>query len=121
MCAFCGRVRLDCICFVKGVKMKRIILYLSCLVCICVCIGRPGSAHAGLEAEMQRMFNDMVNVSDGGYYKGVGRGVVAGPSVTIRHPSYDIHLLDFRPPSISAGCGGFYFTYEELKPWCSTS
>jgi conjugative transfer pilus assembly protein TraH len=55
---------------------------------------------------MQRMFNDMVNVSDGGYYKGVGRGVVAGPSVTIRHPSYDIHLLDFRPPSISAGCGG---------------
>lgn len=66
----------------------------------------PALAHATLENEMRGMFNSMVNVTDGGYYKSLGRGVVAGPSVVIRNRRVRTDLINFVPPSIDAGCGG---------------
>ena len=66
----------------------------------------PVAAHATLENEMRGMFNSMINVTGGGYYKSLGRGVVAGPSVVIRNSRVRTDLINFVPPSIDAGCGG---------------
>lgn len=66
----------------------------------------PALARASLENEMRSMFNSMVNVTDGGYYKSLGRGVVAGPSVVIRNRRVRTDIINFVPPSIDAGCGG---------------
>lgn len=61
---------------------------------------------ATLESEMQGLFNTMTNVTDGGYHKGMGRGVVSGPSVVMRGNRVRTDLFNFVPPSINAGCGG---------------
>ncbi|MBW1953625.1 MAG: conjugal transfer protein TraH [Deltaproteobacteria bacterium] len=63
-------------------------------------------ARASLQSEMQGLFNTMTNVSDGGYYKGMGRGVVTGPSVVMRNNRVRTDIFNFVPPSIDAGCGG---------------
>jgi len=66
----------------------------------------PGLAHATLENEMRGMFNSMINITDGGYHKSMGRGVVAGPSMVVRNSRVRTDLINFVPPSIDAGCGG---------------
>ena len=61
---------------------------------------------AGLESEMQGLFNTMTNVTEGGYHKGMGRGVVSGPSVAMRSNRVRTDIFNFVPPSLNAGCGG---------------
>ena len=61
---------------------------------------------ASLQNEMQGMFNTMTNVTAGHYSEGLGRGVVSGPSVVMRSNRVRTDLINFRPPSISGGCGG---------------
>jgi conjugative transfer pilus assembly protein TraH len=63
-------------------------------------------AQATLQNEMLGMFNSMSNVTEGGYHQSMGRGVVQGPGVAIRNNRVRTDLMNFRPPSISAGCGG---------------
>ena len=63
-------------------------------------------AYASLQNEMQNMFDTMMNVTDGGYHRAMGRGVVAGPSVVMRNNRVRTDILNFVPPSIDAGCGG---------------
>ncbi|MDD3580108.1 MAG: conjugal transfer protein TraH [Desulfobacca sp.] len=66
----------------------------------------PIAAQASLQNEMQSMFDTMTNVTDGGYHRAMGRGVVAGPSVVMRNNQVRTDLINFVPPSIDAGCGG---------------
>ncbi len=80
---------------------------LAAVWAVAVLLG-PAAARATLENEMRGMFNSMINVTDGGYYKSLGRGVVAGPSVVIRNSRVRTDLINFVPPSIDAGCGGIY-------------
>jgi len=85
-----------------GIRRSR---FLAAVLAAAVLIS-PVLAHATLENEMRGMFNSMINVTDGGYYKSLGRGVVAGPSVVIRNSRVRTDLINFVPPSIDAGCGG---------------
>lgn len=61
---------------------------------------------ATLENEMRGMFDTMINVTDGGYHRAMGRGVVAGPSIVMRNNRVRTDIFNFVPPSIDAGCGG---------------
>lgn len=85
-----------------GIRRSR---FLAAMLAAAVLIS-PVLAHATLENEMKGMFNSMINVTDGGYYKSMGRGVVAGPSVVIRNRRVRTDLINFVPPSLDAGCGG---------------
>ncbi|MEW6659684.1 MAG: conjugal transfer protein TraH [Thermodesulfobacteriota bacterium] len=66
----------------------------------------PTLAWAGFEDEMRGLFNSMTNISDGGYHMGMGRGVVAGPSVVIRNQRVRTDIINFTPPRFDGGCGG---------------
>jgi len=81
---------------------KRIVVILLSLVLLL----HSAAAWATLQNEMQSMFNTMTNITDGGYHKGMGRGVVAGPSVVMRNNRVRTDLINFVPPSLNAGCGG---------------
>jgi conjugative transfer pilus assembly protein TraH len=48
----------------------------------------------------------MINITEGGYYQNMGRGVVAGPSLVLRNSRIRTDIINFVPPSIEAGCGG---------------
>ncbi|MGB9577951.1 MAG: conjugal transfer protein TraH [Halothiobacillaceae bacterium] len=85
-----------------GIRRSR---FLAGLLAAAVLLS-PVLARASLENEMRGMFNSMINVTEGGYYKALGRGVVAGPSVVIRNSRVRTDLINFVPPSIDAGCGG---------------
>lgn len=66
----------------------------------------PIKSLASLQNEMNNMFNVMTNVSEGGYHQAMGRGGVAGPSISMRSGRVRTDLINFVPPSIKAGCGG---------------
>lgn len=74
--------------------------------CAAMLLIYAGAAWASLEHEMQGLFNTMTNITDGGYHKGMGRGVVSGPSLVMRNRRVRTDLFNFVPPSIDAGCGG---------------
>lgn len=64
-------------------------------------------AGAEVNNEMTRMFNQRGNATAPGYVEGSTRGVLTGGGVTIKNPIVRMpQLVDFQPPSISAGCGG---------------
>jgi len=86
----------------SGIRQSRILA----VVLAAAIVLSPVAARATLENEMRGMFNSMINVTDGGYYKSLGRGVVAGPSVVIRNSRVRTDLINFVPPSLDAGCGG---------------
>ncbi len=64
------------------------------------------AAEAGLQDKLNSIFNDMANVSNPGAFETARRGVVSGGSVYVRSPIVRTRLVDFQPPSFSAGCGG---------------
>lgn len=66
-------------------------------------------AEAGLQDKLNSIFNDMSNVSSPGYFETARRGVISGGSAYVRSPIVRTRLVDFQPPSISAGCGGISF------------
>lgn len=66
-----------------------------------------GGAGAQVNNEMTRMFNQRGNATAPGYVEGSTRGVLTGGGVTIKNPIVRMpQLVDFQPPSVSAGCGG---------------
>ena len=82
-------------------KTKALVLLLTIVFSL-----KTAVARATLENEMQGMFNSMINITEGGYYQNMGRGVVAGPSVVLRNSRIRTDIINFVPPSIQAGCGG---------------
>lgn len=66
-------------------------------------------AEAGIQDKLNSIFNDMSNVSSPGYFETARRGVISGGSAYVRSPIVRTRLVDFQPPSISAGCGGISF------------
>lgn len=62
--------------------------------------------YASLQDEMQNLFHGMVNVTPGNFHQSMGRGVVAGPSLTLRGGRMHTDLINFVPPSLSGGCSG---------------
>ena len=82
-------------------KTKALVLLLTIVFSL-----KTAVAQATLENEMQGMFNSMINITEGGYYQSMGRGVVAGPSVVLRNSRIRTDIINFVPPSIQAGCGG---------------
>jgi conjugative transfer pilus assembly protein TraH len=60
----------------------------------------------GIEEEMERMFGSMTSVTDPQVTMTRRRGMISGGSISVRHPVVRETLIDFRPPSISAGCQG---------------
>lgn len=63
-------------------------------------------ANAGLQDEMNGMFDNLTNVTPGRAYNTGRRGVVTGGSLYARAPIMNPNLVSFRPPSFKGGCGG---------------
>ena len=69
------------------------------------------------------MFSRMSNVSGPGAVHAGDRYLVTGGSVSVRFPQKRLNLVNFDPPSLSAGCGGIdmyggsfsYIDKQELK------
>lgn len=65
----------------------------------------PASA-GDFQDEVDEMLGDMTNVTGGGSWETTRRGVVSGGSVSNRSRIMQANVINFRPPSASAGCGG---------------
>ncbi|EGV28151.1 TraH family protein [Thiorhodococcus drewsii AZ1] len=70
------------------------------------CLFGSRSVHADLEAEMEAMFGNLVNVTEPTAHLGQRRGVLAAGSMVSRNRIVDANLVSFVPPSFEAGCGG---------------
>ncbi|MEK9497171.1 conjugal transfer protein TraH [Photorhabdus sp. P32] len=60
----------------------------------------------GLQSEMDKLFNEMSNITPAGVYETQRRGVLAGGRFTTKTRIFDENLVSFAPPSWKAGCGG---------------
>lgn len=60
----------------------------------------------GLQAEMDRLFNEMSNVTNPGVHESQRRGVFTGGRYTSKTRIFEENLVAFTPPSWKAGCGG---------------
>jgi conjugative transfer pilus assembly protein TraH len=77
---------------------------LLALICLALFMARP--AQAGLDSELNGMFNDMINITDAGAYQTQRRGVITGGSLSTRNKIITPHLISFVPPDVKAGCNG---------------
>lgn len=68
----------------------------------------PASA-SGLQQEMNRLFDSMVNVTQPGVFDTQRRGVLSGGRFTMKNKIYRENIFHVTPPSINAGCGGIDF------------
>ena len=67
----------------------------------------PGlPSFAGLDQDLDRMFENMSNVTHPTFQMGQRRGVLSGGSVVIRNRVMSAHPVTLTPPAISGGCGG---------------
>src|SRR6266542_6854937 len=60
----------------------------------------------GLQAEMNRLFDEMSNATPPGVYESQRRGVMAGGRFTTKTRLFDENLVSLVLPSWKAGCGG---------------
>ena len=80
------------------------LLFSSALVSLILSVSVP--ARADLAAELDTMFNSLVNVTDPTAHLGQRRGVLSGGSVVARNRLMNTNLVNVVPPSFEAGCGG---------------
>jgi conjugative transfer pilus assembly protein TraH len=66
----------------------------------------PSIQAAGLQAEMDRLFNEMSNTTPPGIYESQRRGAFAGGRFTAKARIMNENLVALAPPSWKAGCGG---------------
>jgi conjugative transfer pilus assembly protein TraH len=66
-------------------------------------------ARADMRAQMQAMFDTMVNVTDPGVYGTQRRGEISAGSIATRSRIVNPNLVAFNPPSFRSGCGGIDF------------
>jgi len=66
------------------------------------------ASSSGLQGEMDKMFGQMSTSTSPQVSMGAQRGVITGGSLQIRSPvtPQSAQLLNFQPPSFSAGCSG---------------
>jgi conjugative transfer pilus assembly protein TraH len=63
-------------------------------------------SHAGLENQLNAIFDNMSNTTQPGLYNGQNRGVFSGGNFQMRNKSTDLKPFSFTPLSYKAGCGG---------------
>lgn len=85
--------------------VKRSLLALSMAASIYI-IPDGAMASGGLQAQMDKLFNEMSNTTDPGIYESQRRGALAGGRYTVKTRIFDEPLVSFSPPSWKAGCGG---------------
>ncbi|MEY2696275.1 MAG: hypothetical protein RL333_413, partial [Pseudomonadota bacterium] len=68
--------------------------------------GHMTFAWAGLDQDLDRMFDSMSNVSHPTAQMGQRRGVLSGGSVVIRNRVMRTQPVTLTPPGFSGGCGG---------------
>jgi conjugative transfer pilus assembly protein TraH len=73
---------------------------------LCLALFMANPAKAGLDSELNGMFNDMINVTDAGAYQTQRRGVITGGSLSTRNKVINPNLVSFVPPDVKAGCNG---------------
>jgi len=61
---------------------------------------------ADLLGTTDNLFNSMINVTGSGAAQSQSRGVLAGPSVSVRNRISNVNLVNFQAPNVDAGCGG---------------
>lgn len=66
----------------------------------------PLGAHANIQSQLDSMFSSMSNSSEPGAYETATRGVITGGSMRVRNKISNTPIVNFRPPSFQAGCGG---------------
>lgn len=76
------------------------------LLFVCLSVFMASPAKAGLDSELNGMFNDMINVTPGESYETQRRGVITGGSLSMRNKLVRPNLISFVPPDIKGGCGG---------------
>lgn len=69
----------------------------------------PAPASADMRAQMQGMFDTMVNATPPGLYGTQRRGEISGGSIATRSRIVNPNLVAFNPPNFRAGCGGIDF------------
>lgn len=85
----------------KNLKMKLTALAVAFAVGM-----QPIVATAGLQTQMESIFNSMTNTSKPGVYEGVSRGVITGGGLSIHNRIINANIVAFSPPSWKIGCGG---------------
>jgi len=85
--------------------VKRIRLVLSATACIFM-LPSLAMAGNGLQAQMDKLFNEMSSSTAPGVYESQRRGVLAGGRNTVKTRIFEENLVSFAPPSWKAGCGG---------------
>ncbi|RJX72663.1 conjugal transfer protein TraH [Pseudomonas sp. LS-2] len=66
----------------------------------------PLGAHADIQSQLDSMFDSMSNTTDAGAYETATRGVITGGSLRVRNKISTTPIINFKPPSFQAGCGG---------------
>lgn len=66
----------------------------------------PMSSSAGLQEQMDHLFDSMTNVTDPGVFETQSRGAIAGGRVVSKNPIMNVNFANLEVPSWKAGCGG---------------
>ena len=80
----------------------------------------PVVATAGMDQQMDKMFNQMSNTTKPGVYNNARRGVISSGGITIRNQTQPINLVSYAPAELSGGCGGIDATFGSLS-WVSSA
>lgn len=79
-------------------------LKITFLLLVAICLF-SNIAHAGLKDTLRKLETSW-NVTEGGAYDSQAAGFITGGSMSMRSPIANQKLMNVRPPSITAGCGG---------------
>ncbi|WP_445013844.1 conjugal transfer protein TraH [Vibrio cholerae] len=86
----------------KKKSLKILLVSLS----VTAALASANVAANGLQAQMDKLFNEMSNTTPPGVYETQRRGVISGGRLTSKTKIFDENLVSFAPPSWKAGCGG---------------
>lgn len=81
-------------------------VYLAQVVLIWSILLTPYSAHAGWLDDFANDAGALTSSAGGGSHQGQSMNMYTGGSFVMRVPQKNYQLLDFRPPQLTAGCGG---------------
>lgn len=70
------------------------------------CFGSPNAAIADLNSSLHNMLGSNVQVNNAGSIQSGRRGGFFGGSVYVRGRVMTVNVINFTPPSFTAGCGG---------------
>lgn len=76
------------------------------------------AAHAGIENEMNSMFDSMTNTTDPQMSMGARRGVITGGAYSMRNRVMNINPVTIEPPRFQAGCAGIDAYFGSMS-WAS--